>query len=357
MMPFADLAASLPIFIKTLHLLIKEDIDYVIDTQPLTFPIIKAVRIYNRWKKKEIILEKILTELPTDKVSHFLRPIKNLSSKDRRYLKLITTAPLLEKDQTPAQFWMKHCKLTENQVCYEDFPLRPSFFYYKNKSYELKEELTISIRTKSLKENALIAATIQKSTLEVEIQSDQIRVLIAPFDKVSTLLLGSQPTEKATVEYVKKFIQMAREGRDVPIRHLLFVFCNGKPLQKNSLLIRTHDLVQKTEDYPKNLAIIPMCFQGDDVIAPLYFRSDATFTRAGGLSAMELLAVSHGKIWIHSEAKSVIPPFDQEKLAKGMPIWEKGNALYLKEKKGAEFISPEAFCKACAPYFRKKRLI
>ncbi len=92
-----------------------------------------------------------------------------------------------------------------------------------------------------------------------------------------------------------------------------------------------------------------MCFQSDDVIATLYYRSDATFTRAGGLTAMELMSVAQGHIWIHSEIRH--GNNDDEKLGRGMPIWEKGNANYLQQKKGAQFITPETFIDRCHPYF------
>ena len=92
-----------------------------------------------------------------------------------------------------------------------------------------------------------------------------------------------------------------------------------------------------------------MCFQEDDVIASLYYRSNATFTRSGGLTSMELMSVAQGQIWIHSEVKK--PNNHQKKVCKGMPIWEWGNAIYLQKKKGACFIHPETFVEVCKPYF------
>ena len=132
-------------------------------------------------------------------------------------------------------------------------------------------------------------------------------------------------------------------------RHLLFVFCNSHSGHKNSLLKRVHALIKKLEHFPHNLTVIPMCFQTDDVIASLYYRSDATFTRSGGLTAMELMSVAQGQIWIHSEVRH--GTIDGEKLEKGMPIWEKGNATYLQKKKGARFITPDSFIDCCHPYF------
>ena len=81
---------------------------------------------------KSLKLEKIVTELPTDSVVHFFKPIKGLSRNDRSFLKLISTAPLLDENQTADAFWQKNCGLSENEVCYESFPLRPSFKKYIN---------------------------------------------------------------------------------------------------------------------------------------------------------------------------------------------------------------------------------
>lgn len=347
--PTADFLFGTFIFVQVLYLILKEGVDQIIDTQPMgTSAIIKAIKIAQKLTGRPLKLEKIVTELPTDNVVHFFKPIKKLSPHDRSFIKLITTIPLLRENQTADAFWKKNCGLSEKEVCYESFPLRPSFAKYiqAEKNHPLRMEIKIHVNPGE--EKFLIADTMKKGTLRSEIYREKIAIVIEPTDKVSTILLGSQPTEEATLKYVKKYIEiMTRTG--IEERHLLFVFCNSHHEHRNSLLKRVHTLVQKVENYPENLNIIPMCFQSDDVIASLYYRSDATFTRSGGLTAMELMSVAQGQIWIHSETRH--GTIDGETLEKGMPIWERGNASYLQEKKGARFITPETFFDGCIPYF------
>ena len=302
--PIADVIFYLRIFSWFLYKIIREDIDQIIDTQIIgTSAIIKAIKCARKITNKELKLEKIITELPTDKVIHFFKPIKGLHQRDHNYIKVISTTPLLHKNQTPEAFWKKNCGLSENEVCYEDFPLRPGFEKYKNQVRQANERMEIQIKVNSGEEKYLISNTIKKGNLHSEIYREKIAIHIEPDDKVSTILLGSQPAEEATLNYVKSYIEMMKRAGNRE-RHLLFVFCNHHSEHKNTLLKRMHDLIQKTTQYPHNLNIIPMCFQGDEVIAPLYYRSDATFTRSGGLTSMELMLVAQGQIWVHSEAHS-----------------------------------------------------
>ncbi|MCB1114841.1 MAG: hypothetical protein KDK71_00095 [Chlamydiia bacterium] len=347
--PTADFLFGSFIFIKFLYIILKEGVDQIVDTQPLgTSAIIKAIKIARKVSGKPLKLEKIVTELPTDNVVHFFKPIKNLSEQDRTLIKLISTIPLLHPNQTADAFWQKNCGLSEREVCYESFPLRPSFKKYLNPEMNRSMRMEIQIHVNTAEEKFLIADTMKKGTLRSEIYREKISVVIEGTDKVSTILLGSQPTEEATLRYVKKYIEMMKR-LNIDERHLLFVFCNAHHEHRNSLLKRVHSLVQKTEHFPSNLNIIPMCFQTDDVIASLYYRSDATFTRSGGLTAMELMSVAQGQIWIHSETRH--GTINGEALEKGMPIWERGNASYLQKKKGARFITPETFFDGCIPYF------
>jgi len=347
--PIADVLFWIRIFSKTLTTIIREDVDQIIDTQPVgTSAIIKAIKVARRFTGKSLTLEKVITELPTEKVLHFFKPIKGLSQADRSFLRLVSTTPLLRPDQTPDAFWLKNCGLNEAEVRYEDFPLRAAFETFRKKLDAPTERMKIEIKVKNYIEKFLIADTIKKGNLYAEIYRDKIAIVIEPDDKVSTILLGSQPTEEATIKYVKSFIEMARKAGNRGFRHLLFVFCNHEAEHRNSLLRRVHDAIQKFTDYPEYLNIIPMCFQGDEVIAPLYYRSDATFTRSGGLTSMELMSVAQGQIWIHSEIKGAM---EREKLCNGMPVWERGNAYYLREKKGAQFITPETFSDFCSPFF------
>lgn len=208
--------------------------------------------------------------------------------------------------------------------------------------------MKILIHVNSNEEKFLISDSIKRGFLTSEIYRDKIAINIEADDKVSTILLGSQPTEEATLKYLRNYIELTKQTA-AGENHLLFVFCNSHTRHKNSLLKKVYHLIQKIDKFPHNLTVIPMCFQNDDVISSLYYRSDATFTRSGGLTAMELMSVAQGQIWIHSEVRHGTA--DSEELGRGMPIWERGNATYLQHKKGARFITPETFIESCHSYF------
>ena len=347
--PLADRLFWPCIFYKALSTMIREDIDLIVDTQPLgTSAMIKASKVARYFTGKKLVIEKVITELPTEKVLHFFKPIKGLSQSDRTFLKLISHVPLLCCNQTPDAFWMENCGFREEEICYENFPLRAAFEMYRSKLNVAIRRMKIDIKAKNCIEQSLISSAMSLGNLEKESYLGKIRITIEPTDRVATIILGSQPAEGATIEYVRHFIKLAQKTGNQGLRCLLFVFCDHYLERQSSLLYRVHRTLHSAKNYPKHLSIIPMCFQDDDVIAALYYRSDATFTRSGGLTSMELMAVARGQIWIHSETKGA---FEQERLCQGMPIWERGNAYYLEKKKGARFITPDTFSHSCTPFF------
>ena len=113
---------------------------------------------------------------------------------------------------------------------------------------------------------------------------------------------------------------------------------NHQPGQ-NSLFKRVAQFIQEVKNYPKNLTIVPMSFQQDDTLGPLFFRSDITCTRSGGQTAMELMCANRGRIWIHSESKKANPTEDE--FLKGIPAWESANAVYLQHLKNAKIVTPD----------------
>lgn len=348
-----DLVFWFPVFFQTLYRLFRNRIDHVIDTQPLCLPsIVSAVRIYRFVTKKNVLIEKVLTELPTNYAAHYLRPIRRLPKKGRRLLRIMSTKPLLSSNETPALFWQKYCKLPESQVRYEDFPIRPSFKKYQNKEIH-KEPLTLSIKLKSEEEKELLKNCLEKGNTPFTFSETLLLLQIDPLWKVTTLMLGSQPTQEATLQYVRNFMEVVRHHKTSDQKHLFFVFCSKNKFETIPLQKRIYQLIQDSLDYPKNLTIIPMSSQEDDVIAPLYCRSDATLTKSGGVTAMELIAVARGTIWIHKENN--FHPIDRFLFEnalfalgpyKGMPKWEYGNATYLGESKGAQLVTPETFSEA-----------
>ena len=213
-------------FIRALILLFKENADRVVDTQPIgTSAILKALRIYNYKRNKKVMLEKILVDLPTKAATHFFRPIRGLTKNDRQFLSLKTIAPLLEEGQTPEEFWRKNCRLSEKEICYEDVNVRRSFRKFQGKKKD-ENDFPVFIRFKSDEELKLIKKTFEKGPLKGKVLGDEIHFSIAPKDRLITILLGSQPASEATLNYVKKFAQIAKEDNFPNEPCHLFVFCS-----------------------------------------------------------------------------------------------------------------------------------
>ncbi|MES2272646.1 MAG: hypothetical protein V4487_00440, partial [Chlamydiota bacterium] len=348
---FADYLFWPNIFLCALYTLFKEDVDLIIDTQPLgTSAICLALRIFNRKKGKKVLLEKILVDLPTKKAIHFFRPIKGLSKKNRPFLKLTTIAPLLDEGQTAAEFWKVNCGLSEQQINYEDVYVREQFRKFRQRA-RTEEPLTFKVRYKNKEELQLMRKSFERGSIQSKIEETQVEFQIRPDDRMITILLGSQPANEATLNYVKKFAQIAKEPNISRKKTHLFVFCADHEIGKETLYKKVADFVSKIKEYPKHFSIIPFSFQNEDVIAPLFFRSDLTCTRSGGQTAMELMSVSLGEMWIHSEAKkeSSQKEISMEELLKGIPGWEAENAVYLQKIRGAKVLTPETF----APHARR----
>jgi hypothetical protein len=307
--------------------LFEEDVDHIIDTQVLgTSAVLKALRIFNRKKNKNVQLEKVLVDLPTRKATHFFSSIKRLSSQSRKFFKLTTIAPLLEEGETEEHFWQDTCGLSAKEVNCEDPYVRAAFLPYKGKKRP-KEPMHLKLRYKSAKELELLKKT---SKLPLKASNGETHITVNPEDLLITILLGSQPANNGTLGYIGKIIDAARKV-DRPIR--LFAFCADYKEGEETLFSKVVNLVASTPNFPKNLSVIPFSFQKEDIIAPLFFRSDATCTRSGGQTCMELISIGSGKMWIHSEASL------GQNLLKGMPSWESAAAVYLQKKHGATIVS------------------
>lgn len=331
------------IFLNTLFTLFKEDIDRVIDTQPnSTSAIVKAIRIYNWRKKKSVVLEKLPIDLPTKKATHFFSPIKFLSPKDKKFIKLRSITPLLEDGQTNADFWQKHCGISESQVQYEDVNVRQPFKALKGIPRP-DTDINISFRYKNSEELKLMRNSYERGNIKADIDVDMVTFTIPKNAKVVTILLGSQPASSATVNYVLEFIKIAKKISNTQDPIFLFVFCADHVPNTSSLFRKVADAVMGCVDYPQNLSVIPFSFQSDHVVAPLFHRSSITCSRSGGGTATELMAVSTGEIWIHSETKKKSSELTLQELLQGIPVWESESALYLVKLNNAKIMTPETF--------------
>jgi hypothetical protein len=321
------------IFVYALYTLFTEDVDHVIDTQVFgTSAILKALRIYNWRRGKSVHLEKILVDLPTKKATHFFRPIKNLSKRNRKLIQLTSIAPLLDDGETNDDFWQSTCGFSAREVNIEEVYVRQAFRQYKGKSRPV-DSMRISVATKNEEEVYLMKKTFQRGSIQSKVKANRIEFLIEPTDRMITVLLGSQPSGEATINYVKKFASFAKQFPETTTH--LFVFCADHQEGKETLFRKVVDAASSIKDYPKKLSIIPFSFQTEEVIAPLFYRSDITCTRSGGQTAMELMCVSTGEIWVHSEARK------GEAVLNGIPGWEAASAVYLQKMRGAKILTPE----------------
>ena len=331
------------IFLNTLFILFREDIDRVIDTQPnSTSAIVKAIRIYNWRKNKNVVLEKLPIDLPTKKATHFFSPIKQLSSKDKKYIKMRSITPLLEDGQSNADFWLKHCGISESQVQYEDVNVRQPFKVLKGVPRP-SNDINLSFRYKNSEELKLMRSCYERGSIKASIDVDMITFSIPKNARVVTVLLGSQPASSATVNYVQKFVEIAKTVANKQDPIYLFVFCADHVPNTSSLFKKVTDVVLNQIEYPVNLSVIPFSFQSDHVVAPLFHRSSITCSRSGGGTATELMAVSTGDIWIHSETKKKLTELTLQELLQGIPVWESESALYLVKLNNAKIMTPEIF--------------
>ncbi len=318
------------IFFYALYTLFKEDVDHVIDTQPLgTSAIVKALKIYNRKKGKSVRLEKVLVDMPTKKATHFFRPIKKLSKENRKLVQLTSIAPLLEEGETAEEFWQSTCGLSEKEVNVEEVYVREAFRKFKNKG-KPTAPLKLCIRYKNAEEIRLMSQSFQKGPIQAKVLLNEVEFTIEPTDRVVTILLGSQPAHVATYTYAKKFEDLAREFPKTKTH--VFVFCADHQEGADSLFKKVAEIAHQTMS---NLSIIPFSFQKEDSIASLFYRSDINCTRSGGQTAMELMCVSTGEMFVHSEAKK------GQDLLKGMPGWESASAIYLQKVRGAKIVTTD----------------
>lgn len=344
--PAGDVMFWLQYFYRFLKTVLKENVDHVIDTQPQgTSAFLCALRIYNRLRKKNTILEKIVVDLPTEKNTHFFRPIKSLSKKNKKLLRIVTIPPLLKQGQSAEDFWRRNCDLSERDVVYQKFVVRRAFRKIQGKKRE-EAEFSITARFDNDDERRILFRTFQRGSMRAEFGENNVRFFIDPQDKVVTILLGSQPSQEATLGYVRRFLRLANESGAIRTPVHLFVFCSYHKMGEESLLREVADLVLRMKDYPSHVTVVPLGFQDDETVAQVFFRSDLTCTRSGGQTSMELMCVSQGEIWIHSEAKKPAGQAGEltlDQMLKGIPGWEAGSALYLQKLWNAKIVTPETF--------------
>ena len=337
-------------FFYVLFKLFRKDIDHVIDTQVLvTSAIVKAIRVFNKLKSKKVFLEKVFVDLPTKECQHFFKNVRKLSKSDKNNVYVSTTIPLLEKDQTEEKFWQKHLLMPKNKIVYE-YPLRKHFVNFEKQDFK-KKEYFLKIETFNEKEKEISEMTFSRGFENYKILENSFEFKILPKDKVITLLLGSQPTYHSVLKYVDEFEKLAKK---IKTNIYVYIFCSSSTAKKNSLFLAVSEKVKISKNFPKNLIVVPLSKQRDEIVAPIMYRSNITITRAGGQTIMELLKLCSGISFIHSETKGInMENYDMQKVMKGVVDWEAYNALYLVNKNRGKFVTTDVFAEMAYPYLTK----
>ena len=346
--PLTSIFFTPSIFFHCFRLLMNCEFERVIDNQVLgTKAIINAVRLYNWLKNKQIKVEKVLTDLPTEYTLHFFSDIKSLNKHEKAALQLFTQPPLLYGEM-PEIFWRRKTGLSIEQINLTLPPLRKAFF---EPAIDVRNRVQIDlcIDGESAKQRLIKAAQIHMQP--PKFIDDKARVEILPNDKVFTVMLGSHPSKSALYDYIEGFYRLV-QAKTGPTVHIFVLSLTGKWIEKGI----GDDLVAQIISHPlapKRLRIYPLTKQDDVVVSKLFNRSNATITRSSGITTMELMQSSHGDVWIHQETPRSFLGIRHH----GMVIWEYGNALYLNQKKGARFVSPQFFEQAFKAYFKEEKSV
>lgn len=324
----------------------------IIVTQPLMLSaMVAAVRFVNFFQPKGMGIKKIdlyMTDFPTNEAIHFFGALKrNVDNADM--IKVHAPAPsrkdLEQFGGDTSQFWEFHTGIKNLNVKITEMPINAE---YKKANLPLPgEACTLEVKAQVPKE---------KEFLGVEAIGQTKKYEIAQEDQVGIVMLGSQPTHQSIEEYVLGMIAAAktahREGR-VP-EHTTYLFVATGPKDKNmdkkGLYARTIALVEQHQQAlsDANVEIVP--FTGQPAMR-IMGRADKRWTRSGGLTTAEHLEMKkremdRAQILIHTQEPENFKERMKEKLAKGLtedeaeqairneenPLWEGGNAKYLRDE-------------------------
>ncbi len=323
-------------FFSLVGVLLRNDIDVVIDAQPYGLgALLSAVHVVNFirrvfcQKKTPIDVKMVLTELPNAATSNFFPTIKTLWSCDHHRFSLYTAPPLLERaDQTEEEFWKTHCGLPMDKVHYDQFPLRRAFFEQsadRPTSLRVREDLPV-LKIEERNGSIVVQPKPAQGTRTFPIRAD---------DRVLSIHLGGHACIQATMEYVASRIRSSTLRLN---KEYVFVLC-GENSGKDSLFSRIHQMISETV-IPNGLEIVPLTRQTDEEIAPILARSDVAIIKSGGLTSMEVTQVPPRKILIHSLCPRGVTN-EEAMIQQGMPVWEGGNARYLMARNQARVVTAE----------------
>lgn len=300
--------------------------------------IASAIRTVNRKRGWNMRLDLWMSDLPTEKAIHFFYSIRKIGrSQSLSDLVTLYSPPPYAKDTLIKgkefdwwQKWVGKVRVITDQP----YPIRKAF----------------------LDQPSLIGKAVH-----LQLRSAGQKPLcfhIEGRDKVATLMLGSQPSVQAVLDYVDVMIKLSieedlqrkKQKMISDTRYYFFVFC-GTGLAKDYLISEVRKRTV-SPNFPLFLTIVPFSLQTDQELAPLLARSDVTLTRSGGATSMELMHLNRekkGLTLIHSEGAQRGDRLWSRLVDKLVPHHKKGEVAQLASSK-----EPLARIHLVEPSFVKK---
>ncbi|CRX39094.1 hypothetical protein [Estrella lausannensis] len=345
------------IFIQTLRDLINHHPRKVVSTQAMATPsILFALCIYNAFFKPamdpEVKLHLYMTDMPTGLSGHFFKSLKRIwEIAGKKHLILHAPKP------TDKDTWIIRCNLPDDQVVElktRDFPVRASFL----KAVEsYTPEAPVGFKVTGEEESKLLKEVLkhQKATGElVGADGFNFEYQVDDKDNAYFLMLGSQPTKQAIVDYVDKFLLEAKQNPKESYK--LFAFAGKFIPGKECFYKELCDYIKTQKNWPSNLRVIPLSFQNPEHLVNLELKCN-TITRSGGGTVMELLVLHELVEGKKSKLKPKMRFIHAQKvkgrdLESSIPLWERGNYLHLRGAVGSKH------CKVVDPHemFRDSRI-
>lgn len=348
----SDLFFGPVIFIYTLISLIKLKPKQIVSTQAMATPsILNAVKLYNSYFKPKqdpiVKLHLYMTDMPTEYAIHFFNSLKTISVHGGKEF-LVLHAPKPEEEAD----WEKLCGLQKEQVKeldVKELPVRLEFLKAIDEFKPNLEHPSVQLKVSDKQELQLLHEVIQHQGGHVSELGDPSKegaqfldYGMKPEDKGTFIMLGSQPTKSAIEGYVQEYLALAKEN---PTTHYnLFAFAGKFEKDKDCFYKELAAYIKEQPHWPPNLRVIPLSFQTPKQLVGLEMTCDS-ITRSGGATVMELLVLNE----IYKKYPEIPPrkrlihaqPVEGRTLEDSIPLWEKGNYLFLKKKAGATVVDPQ----------------
>ena len=304
------------------------------NTQPnclhaLVYSVAKYNRAVKAWNaehpnenpRRTVKYVNYFTDLPTLQAKMFMEEIAkiNVADLDDAQFELHTRPPLVDsaflltnpsQEDMELRYHQKAKKLypnlykdlpnNTNRVKFVDGPIRKEFLERKKHPAERKDGLSIQFKDKS--EFDTVNRTLGNSLGDFNESTLQANMPLTDDVEIASLMLGSQASIDGTLSLVNEEINFSNQHKG-KIKYL-YVFCgDNKPQEGLVLYQKVLDIAQKVNSDPSsNIRIIPLSNQPASMIADVYSLADKIITRPGGISIMEIEAVSkRAKIFVFTE--------------------------------------------------------